>query len=455
MPEGVSTRMMILSGKIDRLSISIYGFTLLPASAPGKGVEDSISEELGLDQDGIVSSGNEDWSWASEWAGGVEGLLGMLYEDFDVSRHQKETAMSCLELLMETDITPSILEQVLDHPTALSYLLLLPSYPPQRILQRLFEEPKYALHPNLRHHLPPTHPLRQLVHGSEEERRTVAWARLPHEGGLMMLQELGVGHLVTVDKASGLSRMARLVEVLERWEGSWDGYEMGLDLLLEGIGNEWSANLARKIPPLIVTSSLRGSTRELDIPKHYSMEVLTALLNTAPIIDGRGTFHIVSTLASPYLLHLRPSDPLVQVFTVPNASPAPLVGPTTPGSRQLHRFSQSLHSPINAFVHELTPKQLLEALAPELLASLSSAREPAFGLSPSKTAPGNNDTTSASAFAGKVYSSHEFRTRQNAAIHTAGASSGLGTVEVGYGLGAGSRMDSRPASRHVDDYLDI
>jgi hypothetical protein len=272
----------------------------------------------------------------------------------------------------------------------------------------------------------------------------------------MMLQELGVGHLVTVDKASGLSRMARLVEVLERWEGSWDVYEMGLDLLLEGIGNEWSANLARKIPPLIVTLSLRGSTRELDIPKqHYSMEVLTALLNTAPIIDGRGTFHIVSTLASPYLSHLPTSDPLVQVFTVPDASPAPLVVPTTPEARQIHRFSQSLHSPTNAFVHELTHKQLLEALAPELLASLSSAREPAFGLSPSKTAPGNNDTTSASAFAGKVYSSHEFRTRQNAAIHTAGATSGLGAVEAGHGLGAGSRMDSRPASRHVDDYLGI
>jgi hypothetical protein len=265
-----------------------------------------------------------------------------------------------------------------------------------------------------------------------------------------MLEELGPGDLSLEDRASGLSKISRLVQVLEQWEGPVEGFEIGLDLLLGGIGGSWSSYLARRIPNLIVTSNIKGGSRDLNAPEQFSRDVLMSLLGIAPLIDGTATFGTVSELASRYTSNLSPTDPLVAAFQTPPILPTPSE-PVTADARQVHRFSQALHSSPNALVHSLTPNQILEALAPDLLASLKTAREPMFGLSSSNGAPGHQDT-SASAFAGKVYSSHEFRSRPNVSANLA-TPAGSGS-EPGTGLGAGNaRLESRPASRHVDDYL--
>jgi hypothetical protein len=446
MPEGVATRMMVLTGGFERLSLSIYGYAAINASTAA-GLETKQEPDL-TERHTLEGREKEDWSWVSGWAGGVDGLLRLL--DEDVSRETRERALSCLELLSDTPLGPAILTQLLDHPTALSYLLLLPSYPPQPLLQRLFSGPRYALHHNLRHHLPPHHRVRNLVHGSEESRRNAAWEILPNEGGLRMLEELGIGDLSLEDKASGLSRIARLVQVLEQWKGPAEAFEIGLDLLLGGIDGSWTSYLARRVPPLIVTSNIKGSSRDLKTPDHFSRDVLTSLLGIAPLIDDTATFEIVSKLALRYAGNLSPTDPLVTAFHTPPIPPTPS-DPATANARQVYRFSQALHSSPNALVHSLTPNQILEALAPDLLASLATAREPMFGLSSSNGAPGHQDA-SASAFAGKVYSSHEFRSRPNPSVNLA-ILAGSGS-EPGTGLGVGNaRMESRPASRHVDDYL--
>ena len=153
---------------------------------------------------------------------------------------------------------------------------------------------------------------------------------------------------------------------------------------------------------------------------------------------------------------------------------------TDPSGRALQRFTDALDHPYRptGLVHSLTPSQILSAIAPNLLKSLSSAREPPFGIPPSTTTRqpmgSGAGSASASAFAGKVYTSHEFRTRE-ASNNTTGLSSGATgssmDMSAGVGMGSGSGSGaglgagagtgglgvnalkaSRPASRHVDEY---
>jgi len=435
MSEGVSTRLMVIVGKIDRLSLSVYGYgpgTMSTAKGPSvreEGSEDMIEKE--------------DWSWVSNWAGGVSGLLQLL--DAKVAPDKREKAMECLELLGEVDST--VYDQLVQQPSAIAYLQNLDTSSPSPLVQILYKDARYALHTNLRHRLPDGHRYRALVEGSEESRRDAAWALLPDEGALLILQEVGPGDWSLEDKVSGTSRRSALIAHLEEWKGLKKGYELGLDLLVDGIGSGWSSSLVRKILPLLVKSRTGTGTRSIDIPLSYSQEVVTALVEYPSVIDGQSTLVATATIAERYLQNLEPSDPLCNASN-PTATSIPQ--DHTPDERAISRFMQSLQSPNNGYTHSLTPEQLLSALAPELLRSLSTARQPLFGLAPVKGPTHSQTLASASAFAGKVYSSHDFRSRQvTAETPTVGSAAG----GVGLGVSNTIRGESRPASRHVDDYV--
>ena len=433
MPEGVSTRMMVVVGKIDRLSLSVYGYASGLTEATDLSMADKQEKA-----DGAMEK--EDLSWISDWAGGVPNLVQMLVGG--VSPDKREKAMDCLELLAEVD--PTINDQIIQHPTAISYLRAHDSAP-RPLLQNLYNDPRYAFHPNLRNLLPYGHCYKALVEGSEKSRRNAAWALIPDEGAFTVLQELGMGDLTKRDESSGSSRLGKLLDVLEGWEGSKGGFNVGMGVLLSGIGSDWTAYLARRVAPLFVRSRVFGDNDPVDIPLTYSREVVTALIQLSPTIAGEPTLSIATSLAQPYLQELHPSDPLRTAFQ-PTAPPTFPRG--TPIEREVSRFADSLQSPINAYTHSLTPSQLLSVLAPELLHSLSTARQPPFGIAPSVGVSQNQSSASASAFAGKVYSSHDFRSRALAGEGPSGPMIG------GAGLGiSGSRGESRPASRHVDAYL--
>lgn len=445
MPLGVSTRMVLIIGKFDRLSLSIYG-----SMSDGS---DTLAREVDVEGERTVhtAADKEDWSWVSDWAGGTDGLLDLLDESVDSRiRHH---ALSCLELAVEAN--PFLLDSLISHPTALAYLLLLPSFPPQPILKQLFGIPKYALHSDIIDHLPPNHALRPLAEGTTEERRQAAWTSLPAKGSLVILQNLGPGDWETeVAGNAGLSRLAKMIQVLQAWQGSWSDYEATLDIIHTAVddSNEQRIRyLASKLPGLIVKSRLHGSRRVIPIPTEYAEMVLSALLAIPPTIDGIPSFAAVAQLADPYL----PFEPFTNVFTTPPRQAIPHTEPLAdPEERPLDRFARSLDGPLNGFAHSLTPAQLVSVLAPQLLVSLSTAAQPPLGISPSAPMMQNGSSASASAFAGKVYSSHEFRTREPAhpAGPVAGGVAALVGESSGGGLGVGTARASRPASKHVDAF---
>jgi hypothetical protein len=433
MPEGVSTRMVIIVGKIDRLSLSVYGY----ASGLTEATDVSMADKQETAEGAMEK---EDWSWISDWAGGVPNLVQMLVGG--VSPDKREKAMDCLQLLAEVD--PTINDQIIRHPTAISYLRAHDSAP-RPLLQNLCDDPRYALHPNLRDLLPYGHRYKALVEGSEASRRDAAWALIPDEGAFLVLQELGIGDWTKREDSSGLSRLGKLFDILEGWEGTKEGFNVGLGLLLNGIGSDWSSSLVRWITPLLVKSRVFGGNHAIGIPLTYSREVITALIQCPPIISDKPFLPIATSLAPPNLPQLHPSDPLRNAFQL---TPPPSFPTETPAERELSRFADSLRSPNNGYTHSLTPSQLLSVLAPELLHSLSTARQPPFGLAPVAGISQSQNSASASAFAGKVYSSHDFRSR---AVIGEGPS---GPIIGGAGLGiSGNRGESRPASRHVDAYL--
>lgn len=481
MPEGVGTRLVVLSGGFERLSLSIYGY-----GGSGDHDEGNWQGRMQVEEQEAVTLRSDgrrggrgmqdwDWGWVSDWAGGISGILDLL-DDGIADEAVRERALSCLEILVQTDTR--ILDQIITHPTALSYLLLLPSYPPQPILQRLFIDPKYALSAEVRHHLPPKHPCRPLTIGSEDERRRAAWAGLPNLAALHVLGEVGLGDL-DVDVQAGESRLSTLVRSLEDWKGEKQGFELGLDLLLAGLPEDGAGRLgghrmkymARKLPGLIVRSRLNGSDRVLDIHREYRHDILTALLETPPLIDGHPTARVISDLAQPFL----PLDPYTSLFDLALEShvadpdgPTTHTTPASPEDRAVARFATSLDRPTlpNAYIHNLTPAQILSAIAPDLLADLSTARDPPLGIPPTLPSSTSSGQASASAFAGKVYTSHEFRTRE---VLGAGAGPGAGPGPgaaggtslapaatplgpAGGGLGVNTLRMSRPASRHVDEY---
>lgn len=217
-----------------------------------------------------------------------------------------------------------------------------------------------------------------------------------------------------------------------------------------------SARLARALPPLAANAATRGASVTLP-PTLDARTVLRALLPaTASVAGGQSCAHAARSLAQPFLSQLSADDPLRRAWeprpaltgtTSPlpapaslGASPLPTVptlqvnppdGPAPISQTVVSRLGRALDARSSSIQLSPTPAELLAALAPDLLASLSTAKVPPLGIPASRAAHG-----SASDYAGKVYSAHEFRRER----------------EMVSGLGIGASSAGRKASRHVDEF---
>ena len=412
----------------------------------------------------------EDWSWLDHWAGGEDSLLDLL--DDDTTQPIRGSVLDTLDLLADIRL---ILPRILDHPNALSFLLSLPSYPSQPLLQRLYADPTYALHPNLRNHLPHSHPLKKLVQGG----RTSAWANLElGRGALMLLTESSlVQDFLEIPTAKHRTNLAALLDHAQTWaEQQSDEAKKCLELALDLLESPSlysdpiiAAYLARVLPKLVMISRTRGSQRILAIPNTYARQVLKTLVEgSTEMIDGIMMWPAACALAQPYLTNLEPNEPFVPLFNTGKCDhPDQSSLPDTVDGRRLSRLSRAIDAlfPIQAgssalatkssIHHQATPTELISLIAPQLLYTLSTAPIPPLGI-PSILNP--TPESQASAWAGKVYSSHEFRDRERDRERE---NVGLG---IGAGLGRGARQGlgqeasssavggARPASRHVDEY---
>jgi len=455
----VTTRLLILESPAERVTLSIYGFSPTADQKP------ILTPHLHT----AVELEKEDWGWLHSWAGGIPSLLDLLNDDTPPSTRDK--ALDTLDLF--TDIE-TILPQILDHPTALPFLLSLPSYPAQPLLYRLYADPTYALHPNLRHHLPHSHSLKKLVQGGRKE----AWGNLRlGRGALAILAEGSGEDLLAIRKGTGRSNLSSLMEHTQLSATGDDqesrrSLELALDILdTPSLYDDPIAisYLAQPLPGLAVISRTRGSKRMLNIPSSRNRQVVKSLLEeSTATVDGQSRWPAASALAQPYLEQLNPSDPLRTAFTDSQRDQADLSSPfpdTLDGrrlSRLSHGLSRSSRSPadsvppqvaISSIHHESTPAELLSIIAPHLLQTISTAPIPPLGI-PSILNP--TPESQASAWAGKVYSSHEFRDREREREKenmgrgiAAGLGRGLSAGRVGI---MGAAMGARPASRHVDEY---
>lgn len=206
-----------------------------------------------------------------------------------------------------------------------------------------------------------------------------------------------------------------------------------------------SAALARALPPLVAHACARGAVEaELSVPPTYARVVLDAL---APVLaevtaEGVACAPAVRELSATYVAALPANDPLRLAWADVDADSAAGSGmrTSTPGGAIVAR---ALSAPSTSIHLSPTPESLLDAVAPLLLASLSRAPQPPLGLPrslepiPGPAGSGGGRVGSASHYAGKVYSAHEFRRERDTA-------SGLGVGLAGVG---------RKASRHVDDFM--
>ncbi len=211
-----------------------------------------------------------------------------------------------------------------------------------------------------------------------------------------------------------------------------------------------AARLARALPPLAANALTRGAT--VTLPASLDARtVLRALLPaTATVAAGKSCAQAVRTLATPFLARLPKHDPLRRAWEpapnlyppsagaspLPRASPLPTVQVEPPQEARIShtsvsRVQRSLDARSGSIPLAPTPAELLAAIAPDLLGALSTAKAPPLGIPASRAAHG-----SASDYAGKVYSAHEFRRER----------------EMVSGLGVGASSAGRKASRHVDDF---
>jgi hypothetical protein len=435
----VSTRFVGFVTPAQAVTISIYGFSTdapVPTLVPAVPAKQSSA---------VAPPRREDWIWASDWAGGIAGLIVLLGDD-TARIELRLRALECLDLLDGiSPVTPHILVV----PSAVSWILNLPpTISP--LVKRLHEDPEFALHPTSRLRLPSSHPFYLLVHGLEPDRRREAWNRLDMERpALAVLAETVGDDWLDVSPGSEVSNLTRLLAMGEACAEATtrtDEFEMSesigcLELVLDILERaplvpKTTHQLARRVPGLTLTSRVRGSQRILNLPPDQAGTISRALLTSAASIpDGARAWSEAVNLVQPYLPPLSPDDPVRNRFT--SSTFVSVTLPDTPDGRRLARLSAAMSEPTSSssVVHQATPAELVSLLAPSYYKILATAPVPPLGI-PS-TVPRATPESQASAWAGKVYSEHEFRTREG----------------VGLGLPGGvAPRASRPASRHVDEY---
>jgi hypothetical protein len=184
------------------------------------------------------------------------------------------------------------------------------------------------------------------------------------------------------------------------------------------------------------------------------------VLLSSEIIHGRAVFDATRELAMDYTAHLPRHDPLVRAWQWrgsgssdatkidATAVPAHLASLSsaidaahplashsdtdTADSVEQPTPSASLNAPPPTSWN-ITAHDLLSLVAPSLLTTLQTAPEPPLGIPSTFTQFAAEGQTDASAYAGKVYSSHEFRNRETSMPSGlgSGASSVAGATVMG------------------------
>ncbi|OWZ76374.1 hypothetical protein C365_05200 [Cryptococcus neoformans Bt85] len=466
MPQGTTSRMMMLRAPVEKLSISIYGYTDEPPVGDPK--QENAGEGKRPSETALEK---EDTSWLWRWAGDSPDCLIDLLNAYTRPELISRT-LECLDLL--SDLDHSIIPSLFERPNALEYLFRIPT---STFSSKIKDNYKWAFHPSVEPLLPTNHPFVPLLEPDTSARHAAAWQRLSlGKAALACLIDLGArvkeDDLMRVEKGEEKSNLARLLEMGEKFAQDEDdeGLNMMLDLLNSAeleivdsiIAQEY---LARTVPRLSVIAIAlskngngrgNGTMRDLKIGEEHARLVVNALLLcSTEIINGKLTYPIARKLAEPYLPHLELSDPLRIAFTASHPSPTPdVLSDPDPTARALARLSHAISSsssstlssfaldpsilssfppsfPSSSITHILPPSTLLTFLAPHLTSTLSTAISPPFGIQPSATYT-SPEMQGANVWAGKVYTSHEFRSREL----------------VGLGIGPGGRA----ASKHVDEY---
>lgn len=454
----------MLRAPVEKLSISVYGYA--DESSRGEAMhKDAVEDQKPSD----TTLEEEDPSWLWRWAGDSQDSLIDLLNAYTRPEIISRT-LECLDLL--SDLDDSIIHSLLERPDALEYLLRLPR---STFSSKITNNYKWALHPSVAPLLLTDNPFTPLLQSDTSERHVAAWRHLSlGKAALTCLVNTGVSvmeyDLTRVEKGEEKSNLARLLDMGEKFaqEGDAEGLNMVLNLLdsaeLEIVDSTVVQEyLARTIPRLSVIAIAlsrngsgkgNGTIRSLKVGEEYARLVVNALLLcSTEIIDGKLVFPIARNLAEPYLPFLELSDPLRIAFHASHPSPTTdALSDTDPAARVLARLSHAISSSswstssslaINpritpsfsasssSITHVLPPSTLLSFLAPQLTSTLSTAISPPFGIQPAATYA-SPELQGANAWAGKVYTSHEFRSREL----------------VGLGIGPGGRA----ASKHIDEY---
>ncbi|KAL1408031.1 hypothetical protein Q8F55_004828 [Vanrija albida] len=192
--------------------------------------------------------------------------------------------------------------------------------------------------------------------------------------------------------------------------------------------------LAAALPALAAHAAARGA----DVALPGSLEPRAAVAALLPLLAGStpagiSTAPAAAALARPFVARLDPADPLRLAWASPIPSPA------LASSSEATRLARALDTPAasSSLLHTPSAPELLALLAPALAATLAHAREPPLGIpSALPRVVASGAAASASDYAGKVYSAHEFRRER----------------ETVSGLGVGASGVGRKASRHVDEF---
>lgn len=315
---------------------------------------------------------------------------------------------------------------------------------------------------------------------SINQQRQDAWRTFAVEPveALPRLFELGPGNPLLADRAVGRSNLSLLLEYATQVSESSDPkcasrLREALDLFERCLKHD-NENDPRDIPIAVVGATMRpvirmtviwrmrtvekvsGARRMLPYDPRHARQVLDhlALLSTETIY-GVLAFDTARDLAQHYISHLHPDDPLVLIWQRPGAEPPSILEQPSPSVLARHASpttaldsAHPLASRANTALAELdgqhhassaasptdwdiTAPDLIALLAPALLTTLRTAPVPPLGITSTFTHSAADGQTDASAYAGKVYSSHEFRNRETTMPSGLGANSNANMAGAG------------------------
>ncbi|WWC88959.1 uncharacterized protein L201_003874 [Kwoniella dendrophila CBS 6074] len=506
MPIGVTTRMLMLYSPAKKLTLSVYGYYGEQLDSENNVEEvdsriiiDNISD--GISNDNGKEDEKENFEWLYRWSGESPSSLLDLLDD-STPKQISNRAMECLLLL---DQVQPIFNLIIQHKSALEYIMK----QPLSLREKILSNSQYALHPSISPYLPQEYPLKCLVQASSSEKHTAAWKNLSLGlGPLLVLQDVEEDELLNIEKGEEKSNLIKLIELSENHikfnSNDDDNSRRCMERILDILNRPFESTilndyLSSKLPRLIVNAIVvGGSKRELQIPFSHSQEVVRNLvLLRSEIINGQSTRSICDEMARKYVDQLNEDDPLRKVFgtsgyLVPDLTQRDNIQlEKDEDKRRFERLSNSINQ-INyndsnnlnksyysssSLIHSATQSEILSIISPELVNSLSTSKEPSFGIKSIIQLNDYLDSQNTKNFAGKIYTLHEFRKDRNQLQgqnqNDISSSSNLGlninytpsgNVGMGMGMGMGmgnmgglginssSNFGGRAASRHVDSW---